>query len=146
MKTYFILSVSIFLSATTIGCGKAANNETDSSLGLVHWLESARTQVSDLEENPTLAEPYACGNNGTLICHFPPGNSKKKKALCIGSAAIQHHIKEHKRGDFGDYLGMCVPSEGGGTDTGGGTGSGGGDVEQVIDCTDPANRLNSMCL
>jgi hypothetical protein len=72
----------------------------------------------------------------TTICHVPPGNPANAHTLCIGNAAVPHHLANHP-----DYLGPCKPDipcppttpppgppPGGGGGGAGGGGMGGGDM------------------
>ena len=85
------------------------------------------------------AKVHACDpmdKKKTTICHVPPGNPANAHTLCIGNAAVKHHLANHP-----DYLGPCkvetpcppppVPGTGGasgglpGVDGGGAGGAGG---------------------
>lgn len=169
MRTFRTLTMLLLIGGLSACQGNSNKaDQSSSALDPIQALQSLRPQVSQMESDPSVADPYICGNNGVLICHFPPGNPDNKHSLCIGSAAIQHHIKEHQRRSFGDYLGACIVAQpdsgsdsgsGSGSDSGssdsgtdgstdsgtGDSGSGGGDT-QFLDCTDPANHLNPLCL
>src|SRR5262245_27553298 len=73
--------------------------------------ETARQQMlkaCHLDNDPTVehnADVRACepGNTKkTTICHVPPGNPANAHTLCIGNAAVKHHLANHD-----DYLGPC---------------------------------------
>jgi len=72
-------------------------------------------------------DPRACDpadTKKTTVCHIPPGNPANAHTICIGNAAVQHHIDNH-----GDFIGTCSCTTGGGDggttdDAGGGGGSG----------------------
>jgi hypothetical protein len=173
MKTYILASLTVLCAIGLAACGSGSSSGSGASSGgssdgtSNQVLISERPQLSAMESDPAVADPYACGTAGVLICHLPPGNPANRHSLCIGAPAVAHHIAEHHRGDLGDYLGACLAdsSGGGGTtggdtggtggttggDTTGGTTTGGtttgsnGDGGQIIDCTDPANHLNSLC-
>ena len=38
----------------------------------------------------------------TTICHIPPGNPANAHTICVGNAAVSHHVKNH-----GDLIGPC---------------------------------------
>jgi len=158
MKTFTVSILTVIAALALSACG-SSNDQSTSTGGLNSIIDpnqqvnlSTRPQLSDTETDPSVAVPYACGNGGVMICHFPPGNPNNRHSICIGQPAVAHHIKEHQRDNVGDYLGSCegdgdgTGSTGGSTDGGatGGT-TGGGTGDQIIDCTDPANSGNALC-
>lgn len=42
-----------------------------------------------------------CGNNKVMVCHIPPGNSKKSNEICISKNDVASHLAH------GDKLGSC---------------------------------------
>ena len=48
-----------------------------------------------------------CPTDKVLICHLPPGNPENAHTLCVGSPAVDAHLKHH-----GDNLGECGVSIG----------------------------------
>lgn len=69
--------------------------------------------VSDLENDPSLLELYACDSSSVLICHFP-NNVEGQHSTCIGINAVTthyDHIRQYlvdgETRQIGDYLGPC---------------------------------------
>lgn len=162
MKTYCIISASFLIAWGLTGCG-ASQNQTGTlsqAQQTSQILDRMGPPLSTVDSDPNVVNSYACGNCGVEICHLPPGNPDNKHTLCIGPAAVPHHLKEHERDGVGDYLGACDGGVGTGTTsdsgTGGvGTGTTSGSVgtgttsssngDQIIDCTNPANASNPLC-
>ena len=125
---------------------------------------------TDTTTNAALAAIVACGlDDGTIerdahlhacdpqdvkkttICHIPPGNPANAHTICVGNAAVSHHVANHGDSvgpcqtettcppptpscetshgkgddDNGGNGGACSASTGGTTGSGGGTGAGG---------------------
>jgi hypothetical protein len=119
--------VAIFGLGLTLGCG-VETDDSESSIAQ-NLQDQAACQITDVEP---VDEVRACepGNTKkTTICHVPPGNPDNAHTLCIGNAAVKHHLKNHP-----DYLGPCKrestcqppPSGTGGTAGMEGTGGAGG--------------------
>jgi hypothetical protein len=125
--------VAIFSLGLTLGCGVGADEESESSIAQ-NLQDQAACGITDVEP---VDEVRACepGNTKkTTICHVPPGNPANAHTLCIGNAAVKHHLKNHD----GDSLGpckrevMCPPPPSGTGGVGGsmmeGTGGAGGSM------------------
>jgi hypothetical protein len=91
-KSY--LSVVIFLGAGLLGGG------CYDSLGP---LEDESLYLTGTEEAPVNARGgKACRGNKVLICHIPPGNPARAHTICVGSPAVDPHVRLH-----GDLVGPC---------------------------------------
>lgn len=70
--------------------------------------------VTDLQEDPSLYDVYACpNNNGVVVCHFP-NNVESHATKCIGRSAVTSHYTHYRiyyvddeERAMGDYLGPC---------------------------------------
>jgi hypothetical protein len=112
-----------------IGCGQVEEVEEDSAAIAQNLKDQAACGIMGPEVSPR-DEVRACepGNmKKTTICHVPPGNPANAHTLCIGNAAVKHHLKNHD-----DYLGPCKrevacppAADAGAPGTGGAGGAGG---------------------
>lgn len=159
MKTYIKASVLSLAMCALCAC---AGNQQNQGASNGFSVQSAPEALNAVESNPEVADNYACGNQGVLICHLPPGNPANKQSLCIGAPAVAHHLQEHKRDGLSDYLGACADdssggdssgsSSGGTSDNGGSTGgttdggSSGGTTGGIVDCTLPGSDTNILCM
>lgn len=116
-----------------VGCGE----QTDSSLSAQTQAAKRAAKKKDMKAchlddgtvDPDDTDLRACepGNTKkTTICHVPPGNPANAHTLCIGNAAVPHHLANHD----GDHVGACAPDvpcppPGGGGGAGGGGGESG---------------------
>jgi hypothetical protein len=124
-----LLATSAF--SVIVGCASGEMSEDDSRIAQ-NLKEQAACQINDGTVDPD-DDVRACepGNTKkTTICHVPPGNPANAHTLCIGNAAVKHHLANHP-----DYLGpckrevTCPPAVDGGTpNLGGAGGSGAGGV------------------
>jgi hypothetical protein len=83
--------------------------------------DQAATPAATSSTNEALAALAACGlDDGTIepdahlracdpqdvkkttICHIPPGNPANAHTICVGNAAVSHHVENH-----GDLVGPC---------------------------------------
>jgi hypothetical protein len=128
-----------------VGCGEEPTDATSSAQSQAEReakkaakkKDIAACHLDDGTVDPDDTDLRACepGNTKkTTICHVPPGNPANAHTLCIGNAAVPHHLANHP-----DYLGPCKPDiacpppstppgpppGGGSSDTGGAPGTGG---------------------
>lgn len=99
---------SLFIFATVlavgqlVGCGAGSDEGADSSAYAQR--ELAACGIDDVKADKH-AHLRACDpdeTKKTTICHVPPGNPANAHTICIGNAAVEHHLKNHD-----DYLGAC---------------------------------------
>lgn len=118
-----------------VGCGGTTGfNGGAASDEAAQSLNKLGPPLIAAESDPSLLDEYACGGGKKVrICHVPPGNPDNRHDICIGRPAVEAHLREHRHGELGDYLGACAgqPSEGGGgsDDGGGSTDEGGGSTD-----------------
>lgn len=75
-------------------------------------LENPRP-ITDLLNDPSLFDTYACDSTSVLICHFP-NNVEAQGTSCIGRSAVTSHyshtreyIVDNDVRTISDYLGPC---------------------------------------
>lgn len=118
----FAFALAAFLG---LGVGVGCDGAADDSLEAQRLAVMAACHLDDgtIERD---ADLHACdpqSTKKTTICHVPPGNPANAHTICVGNAAVPHHLRNHD-----DYLGPCkreVPCPPPGTGSGGATGSGG---------------------
>jgi hypothetical protein len=154
-RVSYLSSVSVLTAllglGQMVGCGEDTTDQSSSAQHLSQAEKEAKKaakkkdvaacHLDDGTVDPDDSDLRACepGNTKkTTICHVPPGNPANAHTLCIGNAAVPHHLANHP-----DYLGPCKPDipcpppsgggggmgGGGSTDTGGSTGTGGASNE-----------------
>ena len=86
-----------------LGCGVAEDDEE--STVAQNLRDHAACGINDgTVDRHDEVRACAPGNTKkTTICHVPPGNPANAHTLCIGNAAVKHHLKNHS----GDSLGPC---------------------------------------
>jgi hypothetical protein len=95
-------------SLVGLGCGSAEDDDsTEQSSEEVSAAERAKIKACNLDDGTVemTAHVRACkpgDTKKTTICHVPPGNPANAHTLCIGNAAVKHHLANHP-----DYLGPC---------------------------------------
>jgi hypothetical protein len=124
--------VAIFSLGLTLGCGVGADEESESSVAQ-NLQDQAACGITDVSPQDEVRACEPGNTKKTTICHVPPGNPANAHTLCIGNAAVKHHLKNHD-----DYLGpckrevMCPPPPSGTGGVGGsmmeGTGGAGGSM------------------
>ena len=133
-KIFGFSSTSVFVALLGLGtmfgsgCGSAPDDASEQSSEEVSAADRAKITACHLDDGSVemTAKVHACApgdTKKTTICHVPPGNPAIAHTLCIGNAAVPHHLANHP-----DYLGpckvetTCPPPP---TGTGGASGSGG---------------------
>jgi hypothetical protein len=89
------------------GCGSPTDDASEQSSDEVSAADRAKIVACHLDDGSVemTAKVHACApgdTKKTTICHVPPGNPANAHTLCIGNAAIPHHLANHP-----DYLGPC---------------------------------------
>jgi hypothetical protein len=146
-------SVAVLAAVLGLGLGVGCSTSEDEIEAQELAARHERLKACGIHDlDPKDHDTRACepGNTKkTTICHVPPGNPANAHTLCIGNAAVKHHLKNHP-----DYLGPCkvettcpppadagapapTPDSGaGGTGgapgTGGAGGAGGAGGEEII--------------
>ena len=132
-KTLLIPCTSALLAAGVVylvGCGGPAEPDPSAatSQGALAALAACGLDDGSIDADAHLRACDPQDVKKTTICHIPPGNPANAHTICVGNAAVSHHIKNH-----GDYVGACQtetpcppPSSSGGASGGGGASGTGG--------------------
>lgn len=154
-----------------IGCGGQPVTPSDTATSANQALAAiAACGLDDGTIEPD-AHLHACDPQDlkkTTICHIPPGNPANAHTICVGNAAVSHHVKNHgdligpcqaettcpppppscdtshgKGKDAGGNGGACSSGTGGATGSGGSTGAGGSPApvcpDGQVDCSSDPN-------
>jgi hypothetical protein len=133
-RTLFLPCASALLAAGVVhlvGCGGPGEPAADPAPAQQALAALAACGLDDGSIDAD-AHLHACDPQDvkkTTICHIPPGNPANAHTICVGNAAVSHHIKNH-----GDYVGACKsetpcpppPPASGGAGGGGSSGTAGG--------------------
>src|SRR5258708_987091 len=111
MTAYLKKFITALAASGLAACGQSAIFSGARAEESQQVSTSLKTMGAPLALNSDLAA-YSCGAHNVQICHFPPGNPDNRHTLCIGIPAVAHHLSEHQRDTYGDYLGPCAGSGG----------------------------------
>jgi len=88
-----------------LGCGGQPATSTDPATSSNEALAAIVACGLDDGTIEPDAHLHACDPQDvkkTTICHIPPGNPANAHTICVGNAAVSHHVKNH-----GDLVGPC---------------------------------------
>lgn len=107
-RPFFSPSVVAFLTAlggvSLTGCGgqPATSATTASENEVLAALAACGLDDGSVEPDAHLRACDPQDTKKTTVCHVPPGNPANAHTICVGNAAVSHHVKNH-----GDSVGPC---------------------------------------
>src|SRR5687768_3890207 len=92
---------ALFSLGVIAGCAGEVEDDEE-AFAAQNLREQAACGLSGLHRHDNVRACDPGNTKKTTICHVPPGNPANAHTLCIGNAAVKHHLKNHD-----DYLGPC---------------------------------------